>query len=77
VKELLTLKADLPTARGSRSEMERLVMHLDAASRLARWLLRDEAEAEDCGARGVSACIQKLPEPSRARQPGVAADDCT
>ena len=47
VKELLTLKADPPAARGSRSEMERLMMHLDAAYRLARWLLRDETEAED------------------------------
>lgn len=47
MKELLTLKADPPAARGSRSEMERLVMHLDAAYRLARWLLRDETEAED------------------------------
>jgi RNA polymerase sigma-70 factor, ECF subfamily len=47
VKELLTLKADPPAARGSRSEMERLVMHLDAAYRLALWLLRDEAEAQD------------------------------
>jgi len=47
VKELLTLKADPPAARGSRTEMDRLVMHLDSAYRLARWLLRDETEAED------------------------------
>ena len=45
--ENLTREADPPADRGSGSEMGLLVMHLDAAYRLARWLLRDETEAED------------------------------
>jgi DNA-directed RNA polymerase specialized sigma24 family protein len=47
VKNLLTLEADPPVAQGSRTEMGLLVRHLDEAYRLARWLLRDETEADD------------------------------
>jgi RNA polymerase sigma-70 factor (ECF subfamily) len=47
VENLLAREADPPADRGSGSQMGLLVMHLDAAYRLARWLLRDETEAED------------------------------
>jgi RNA polymerase sigma-70 factor (ECF subfamily) len=47
VENLLTREADPPADRGSGGEMGLLVTHLDAAYRLARWLLRDETEAED------------------------------
>jgi DNA-directed RNA polymerase specialized sigma24 family protein len=72
VKELLTLKADPPAARRCRSEMERLVMHLDAAYRLARWLLPDETEAEDA----VQEAYREHSETSRAFAGETAGRGC-
>jgi RNA polymerase sigma-70 factor (ECF subfamily) len=47
VENVLTRRAESPPIDAAIGRMHRLVEHLDAAYNLARWLLRNETEAED------------------------------
>jgi RNA polymerase sigma-70 factor (ECF subfamily) len=57
--------------------MTLLVAHLDAAYNLARWLMRDHAEAEDMVQDAYLRAIQQLCRFSGRRRPSLALDDRT
>jgi hypothetical protein len=57
------------TAPGLGESFEAVIVpHLDAAHRLARWLMRDERDAEDAVQEGVPASLSILPDIRRGRQ---------
>jgi hypothetical protein len=63
--------------QGAQGDMTQLVAHLDAADNLARWLTRDQAEAEDMVQDAYLRGIQKLCRFSGRRRPCLALDDRT
>jgi Sigma-70 region 2 len=77
VENLLAREADLPADRGSGGEMGLLVTHLDAAYRLARWLLRDETEGDDAVQEAYLRAFKNFQSLRGGASRAVAADDCT
>ena len=63
--------------QGAQGDMTQLVAHLDAAYNLARWLMRDQAEAEDMVQDAYLRGIQQLCRFSGRRRPCLALDDRT
>ena len=78
VKFTVVKKAEPDQA--DRSELasfeEAMLPHLHAAHNLARWLLRNEQDAQDVGTGGVSTCLQIFRGIPRLQRSGLAADDC-